>query len=197
MPAWPETNDQTRTESREVFLRRTTLCIAPFPNMGWGRSPDFLHSKFVHNIPAGAFLSRVQAIELTLPVLNLRRQYEDNIHVACNQCCILALARLISAAKCLKSLRISLNGCYSYQYRNVYISLAGLKTFWETTANLDRFEIFIEERFGYWEAAASFCQSLEHNFARLALDIPALKSNINYKVGLYWYEVECSLVYKR
>jgi hypothetical protein len=197
MPAWPRTNAQIWAESKEAFLRRSVLCIAPFPNMGWGRSPTFLHSRLVHNTPPGAYLSLVQNIELTLPIFNLRCQHDDDIHVASHQCCMLALARLIGTAGCLKSLKISLNGCGSYREKNAYIVLTGLRYFWEATANLDRFEIFIDGRFVYWEAAANFHKSVEDNFRTLRIDIPALKLDVNYKMGASWYELECSLVYKK
>jgi hypothetical protein len=203
LPAWPKTSRAIQFESYQVFIRRATLCVSPFPFMGSGCSPNFLHSVFLHNIPAGALLSHVQTIELTLPLLNLRSRYSDHLHVACNQCCIQAFVRYLGAAKGLRSLKISLGGCdNAFWAQNVRISLGGLKDFWSATADLDRFEISVQGRFGWWEGVATFNQSLGQNFDRLVLDIPTLESHIEHKVEMLYHvaechKVECSFIYKK
>lgn len=188
------------------LLRIVAIVLSPTPNYltpaGFPshhlRSPDFLHSNFVHNIPAGAFLSRIQTIGLTLPLLHLHHRYGDSLHVACNQCYIQPFVRHLGAAKCLKSLKISLNGCDNvFWTTNTCISLGGMRNFWDATVDLDRFEISVEGRSGLWEGAATFNESLGRNFDRLVLDIPTLESHIENKEYVLCYEVECSFVYKR
>ncbi|KAH3904072.1 hypothetical protein HBI56_042330 [Parastagonospora nodorum] len=198
MPTWPKTSRLIQSESSDALIRRGSLCVSPFPFMWWGRASDFQHSDVLHNVLAGALLSRVQAIELNLPLINLRRHYGDNLHVACKKCCMEVLVRYLGGAKSLRSLKISLeSGPNVFWAENICINLGGLKDFWDATVDLDRFEISVEGRFGLWEGATTFNQSLCRYYDRLVRDIPTLEFHIAQKQDMLCNEVECSFIYKK